>query len=153
MSIWLQNLFFTIRDLSAGVELYGYDEYDRVLAPIMVDKQNRKIVSVTERLEKERFARIFALWSSDALLYDRITDKEKALCEEVIEKHWETADNMENYYGKKEDILFLQVIEAGVRIDVRSEADEQMKYYVMDKEYFWGTEVWCMRMNTVNLRN
>lgn len=146
-------VFYNQRLVSGRVELYGYDEYDRILVPIMVDKQNGKIVSVTELLEKERFARIFALWSSDALLYDRITDKEKALCEEVIEKHWETADNMENYFGKKEDMLFLQVIEAGVRIGVWSEADEQMKYYVMDKEYFWGTEVWGMWMNAVNLRN
>lgn len=35
-------VFYNQRLVSGRMELYGYDEYDRVLVPIMADKQNGK---------------------------------------------------------------------------------------------------------------
>lgn len=108
----------------------------------MVDKQSGEYVTVPELLEKEEFIRIFANWSEDALLYDEITAEEKARYEDAIEKGWDTADTMDSYFGKKEEILFLQIVPEGIRIGVWSESGEWMEYDIVEKEYFWGTKVW-----------
>ncbi|MDE5933579.1 MAG: hypothetical protein K2H40_14015 [Lachnospiraceae bacterium] len=134
--------FYNQRLVSGRVELYGYMQYDRTVMPIMVDKQSGEYVTVTGLIDKEDFMRIFADWSDDALLYNSITAVEKALCVEVIEKSWEKADTVEHYFGEKEEILFLQMVEEGVQIGIWSETDAWMDYYIIEKEYFWGTEIW-----------
>lgn len=134
--------FYNQKLVSGQVELYGYESYDRIFMPIMVDKQSGEYVTVTALLEKEDFMRIFTDWSDDALLYNSITAEEKARCEDAVERGWDAADTTDSYFGEKEEILFLQIVQEGVRIGVWSESDEWMKFYIIEKEYFWGTEVW-----------
>lgn len=141
--------FYNQRLVSGQVELYGYEGYDRTIMPIMVDKQSGEYVTVTGLIEKEDFRRIFDDWSDDELLYHNITAEEKARCEDAIERGWDTADTTDSYFGKKEEILFLQIVQEGVRIGVWSKTDEQMEYYIIEKEYFWGTEIWEYLMPNV----
>lgn len=141
-----KDIFYNPTLVSGQVELSDYKRGVETLMPIMVDKQSGEYVMVTKLLEKEEFMQIFDNWSEDILSYGGITDEitveEKERCERVIEKSWERADSVENYVGEKENVLFLQITQKGVRIGVWSETDEQMNYYIMDKEYFWGTRVW-----------
>ena len=137
--------FYGPRLVSGQVELYGDagDDHDfRACMPIMVDKQKGTYVTVTGLLEKEEFTQIFDAWAEDELTYNRITVGKKEQCERVIEKSWEKADLVENYLGEKEEILFLQIVQEGVLMRVWSESDIRGQDYLIDKEYFWGTNVW-----------
>lgn len=144
VSMTARPIFYNQRLVSGQAEVDLYDDYKyrEALIPIMIDKQSGEYVTVTGLLAKEDFMQIFADWSADALFYNRITAEEKARCEEVIEKRWEKADIMENYFGTDEEILFLQIVQEGVRVRVRPDADEWWEEYIIDKEYFWGTKVW-----------
>ena len=135
-------VFYNQRLVSGQVELYGHEGYDRIIMPIMVDKQNGEYVTVTGLIEKEDFRQVFAGWSDDALFYNSITAEEKARCEDAIERGWDMADTTDSYFGEKEEILFLQMVQEGVQIGVWSKTDEQMEYYIIEKEYFWGMEIW-----------
>ncbi|MDE7275969.1 MAG: hypothetical protein K2N98_03820, partial [Lachnospiraceae bacterium] len=126
-----------------------YEGYDRTIMPIMVDKQSGEYVTVTGLIEKEDFRWIFDDWSDDELLYHNITAEEKARCEDAIERGWDMADTTDSYFGEKEEILFLQMVQEGVRIGVWSKTDEQMEHYIIEKEYFWGTEIWEYLMPNV----
>lgn len=142
VSMTARPAFYNRRLVSGWVEVDLYDDYKRkeVLMPIMIDKQSREYVTVTELLTKEDYIRIFDDWAADALLYEEIPAEEKERCEEVIEKNWEKADI--NYFGKNAEMLFLQIVQKGIRMRVWSEEEERWKEYLIDKEYFWGTEVW-----------
>lgn len=134
-------VFYGSRLVSGQVGLYGFGSKN-ILIPIMVDKQNGEYVTVTGLLEKEEFLQIFEDWSKDALSQDEAAAKLRERCRTVIGSSWEKADSVETYFGKKNEILFLQIVQEGIRVGVWSDADERMKYFIMDKEYFWGTKVW-----------
>lgn len=132
-------VFYGRRLVSGQIELYGSKG---ILIPIMVDKQNGEYVTVTGLLEQEEFLQIFEDWSEDALSQDETAAKLREHCRTVIGSSWEKADSVETYFGEKDEILFLQIVQEGIRVGVWSETDERMRYFIMDKEYFWGTKVW-----------
>ena len=141
--------FYGSRLVSGQVEVWGHanDQYDvETYMPIMVDKQEGTYVTVTGLLEKEEFAQIFDEWAKDdnELTYNRLTEEEIEWFDETIEQCWEKADLTENYLGEKDKILFLQIVEDGILMRVWPESDTMGPEYhfLIDKEYFWGTEVW-----------
>lgn len=134
-------VFYGRRLVSGQVGLYGFGSKN-ILIPIMVDKQNGEYVTVTGLLEKEEFLQIFDDWSEDVLSQDEAAAKLRERCRTVIGSCWEKADSVETYFGRKDEILFLRIVQEGIRVGVWSDADERMKYFIMDKEYFWGTKVW-----------
>lgn len=132
-------VFYGGRLVCGQVELHGNK---RILIPIMVDKLNGEYVTVTGLLKQEEFLQIFEDWSADALSQDEAAVKLRERCRTVIGSSWEKADSVETYFGRKDEILFLQIVQEGIRVGVWSETDERMRYFIIDKEYFWGTKVW-----------
>ncbi|HBA69806.1 MAG TPA: hypothetical protein DCZ40_10695 [Lachnospiraceae bacterium] len=138
-------VFYNHKLVSGHVELYGHagEDYDfTVWMPVMADKQKGEYVTVTGLLEKESFIRIFEDWSENELSHGRMETEEKERYRKAIEECWEKADLTENYLGNKEEVLFLQMVQEGVRIGIWSETGKWMQYSIIDKEYFLGTKIW-----------
>lgn len=144
ISLYTDPVFYNQRLVSGRVELFWYEDSGKktVWMPIMVDKRNGGYATVTKLLEKEEFLRIFADWSEDALNQEIITLEDKEWYVESIEKSWEEADTMENYLGEGRATLFLQIVQEGVKVGVWPNTDVRRRCCTIDKEYFWGTEVW-----------
>ena len=85
---------------------------------------------------------IFDEWSDDALTHGYITSEEKEQCGEAIEKGWGKADTPENCFGDEDEFLSFLIVQEGVRMGVKRQEKWQVNHYIIEKEYFWGTEVW-----------
>lgn len=52
-----------------------------------------------------------------------------------------SADLVEDRLGEQERTLYLQIVQEGIRTGYWSEG--RISYFIIDKEYFWGTPVWA----------
>ena len=138
-------VFYNSRLVSGQVELSYYGDHgldQRIEMAIMVDKQSGEYATVTGLLQKEEFMQIFDEWSDDALTHGYITSEEKEHCGEAIEKGWGKADTPENCFGDEDEFLSFLIVQEGVRMGVKRQEKWQVNHYIIEKEYFWGTEVW-----------
>lgn len=138
-------VFYNSRLVSGQVELSYYGDHgldQRIEMAIMVDKQSGEYATVTGFLQKEEFMQIFDEWSDDALTHGYITSEEKEQCGEAIEKGWGKADTPENCFGDEDEFLSFLIVQEGVRMGVKRQEKWQVNHYIIEKEYFWGTEVW-----------
>lgn len=145
VSMGVQPYFYNERLVSVGVVLDDDSEEGikiRTWMSVMVDRLSGEYVAMTELLEKEEFLQIFTDWSDDALRRGAITAEERSQCRETIEKCWENADTAEGCVGEQEESMSLRMGQKGVAMIVWSKCDSNQKYYMVEKEYFWGTKVW-----------
>ena len=138
-------VFYNSRLVSGQVELSYYGDHgldQRIEMGIMVDKRSGEYVTVTGLLRKEEFIRIFGEWAEDALTHGYMTPEEKEQCERMIQTGWVKADTPENYFGEVDEYITFQIVQEGVRMRVKLQEGQWADCYIIEKEYFWGTEVW-----------
>lgn len=131
--------------VTGRVEVYGAvkGSYDfRTEMPILLDRQGGEYVTVTGLLEKEEFLQIFECWSEDAIFRGRMEEQEQRECRRRIAGYWEQADLVESYIGPEKERLILEMAEEGVRVVIWLEGGQREQHFMMDKEYFFGTEIW-----------
>lgn len=139
-------VFYNRRLVSGILEVSFYDEEETfidVWIPVMVDRQKGEYVMVTKLIEKEAFLRILEEWAEDALSEYDMMPEDKIRCMEAVEENWEKEALTENYLKKEGRILSLQIVEEGILVRIREKTDRWWNYdYIIDKEYFIGTEIW-----------
>lgn len=131
--------------VTGRVEVYGAvkGSYDfRTEMPILLDRQSGEYVTVTGLLEKEEFLQIFECWSEDAIFRGCMEEQEQRECRRRIAGYWEQADLVESYVGPEKERLILEMAEEGVRVVIWLEGGQREQHFMMDKEYFFGTEIW-----------
>lgn len=145
VSIGACPYFYNERLVSVEVTLDDDSERGtkiRTWMSVMVDKQSGEYVAVTELLEKDEFIQIFTDWSDDALSRGAVTAEERDRGRQTIEKCWENADTVEGCAEEKEESMSLIMVQEGVLVSMWSKDDPTPECYVVEKEYFRGTEVW-----------
>ncbi len=138
------GIFYSGRLVSGRVSLlhYGGERRGSVNMPVMIDRMSGEYVTVSTLIGKEEFLQIFTDWFGDAAIYGDITAEERKQYVEAIEACWEKADTVEHYFEEGQEFLSLQIEQEGVRVKVWSETNEQWESCLVEKEYFWGTDIW-----------
>lgn len=139
------SIFYNHKLSSGSIRIYGTTEHQKnfdALVPVVIDKQRGEYLKITELIDQSTFLEIFDRWAEDALAADEITRADKISCKKAIEQNWETAEKAEGYLGPKDRLLFLSLVEEGVKLGIQPASEDRIRYYLLDKEYFYETDLW-----------
>lgn len=139
VSVIADPSFYGKQIVSGQITLHLDDR--NITMPVMVDRQRGEIVTVTGLLDKGLFLEIFERWSCDQLPDTETSDAFRAQIAERVGECWERADLVEDRLGEQEKTLYLQIVQEGIRTGYWTQG--RLSYFIIDKEYFWGTPVWA----------